>query len=270
MDDQNKRAAPVKLDERPSTADRVKQMQRLMEAASAPATSAKPTAPVARPQTTAPAKVATVFDVGAVRTGGTDITPKVASNPAVYANVQVDPAKLFGGGAQLELTGNPWKVISFQTMLPVVFDNASKPGAQASVPEKAAKTDQGLLFPVKLTTTGEKPVTRAVLTNAEGQLTGAECRTSGDVGKLLKGQNSIVDQLFNFAFGADKVLPGKAKIVDVAPSKSGGFADVTVSRNGETKTVSVNNFGKPIPEGVDPRSANVIVAKYFSDSFDAA
>src|SRR4051812_36809601 len=104
MDDQNKRAAPVKLDERPSTADRVKiaqQMQRMMEQPPAAKTSAP--AQVARPQTTT--KVAAVFDVGAIRNGGTEIAPQIASNPAVYAKAQVDPSKLFGGGDTHELVG---------------------------------------------------------------------------------------------------------------------------------------------------------------------
>lgn len=271
MDDQNKRAAPVKLDERPSTADRVKQaqqMQRMMEQNAQPA--AKTTAPatVARPQPTT--RAATVFDVGSVRTGGTDIKPQVNANPAIYAKAQVDPSKLFGGDKLPELVGNPWKVISFETMLPAVFDNASKPGAQAFVPEKAAKTEQGLLFPVKLETKGEPSVSRAVLTNEQGQLTGAECKNQSDLGKLLNGQNGIVDQLFAFAFGPEKSGSGKAKILDVGPSKTGAFAEVKLFRNGETKTVAVNNFAKPIPEGAEPRSANLIVANYFKDSFAAS
>lgn len=271
MDDQNKRVAPVKMDDRPSTVDRVKQAQDMMRRMEQqPAAKPTATAQVSRAQVATTARVAAVFDVGQVRSGGADIKAQPKSDPSVYAKAQVAPAKLFGGGADVELVGNPWKVISFETMLPVVFDSASKPGAQASVPDNAAKMDQGLLFPVKLESKGEQPVSRAVLTNEQGQLTGAECKNKGDLGKLLRGSNSIVDQLFSFAFGPEKAAGGKSKILDVAPSKSGAFADVTLSRNGETKTVSVNNFAKPIPEGMEPSRANIFVAQYFKDRFDAA
>ena len=270
MDDQNKRAAPVKLDERPSTSDRVKQaqeIQRRMEAADVrPA--AKTAAP-ARTQTAAP--VPTVFDVGAIR-GGADIKAAPKTDPAIYARAQVDPSKLFGGGAQIELTGTPWKVISFETMLPVLFDKTAKPLAsyQAKVPEQAAKTDQGVLFPVTLTADGEAPVTRAVLTSEDGKLTGAECRDEGDVNKLLSGSKGLLQQLFDSAFGPENMLGrNTAKLVNVAQSKHGAFADVTLSRGGETKTVSVNNFARPIPAGVDPSRANLVVTHYFSDRFDA-
>ncbi|MFL5320575.1 MAG: hypothetical protein ACJ790_13020, partial [Myxococcaceae bacterium] len=64
------------------------------------------------------------------------------------------------------------------------------------------------------------------------------------------------------AFGESK----GAKLSSVSSGKQAAF-DVTVSKGDEVKTVQVNNFGRPIPAGVDPREANVFVANYFLDSF---
>lgn len=268
-DDQSKRAQQVTLNERPSTTDRVKQVQQLQRAMETQ--QARPAEKTVRTTAAnAPRQAVKVFDVADVRRAGGEKLGlnKVTTDPTVYARAQVDPAKLFGGEQLPELVGNPWKVISFETMLPVVFDTP-KPIEQysAKLPDQAAKTDQGLLFNVTLEpkAKGDKTIQRAVLTNDKGDLKGAECRNAGELNKLLTRSSSILDQLFASAFGDGS----GAKLVNVQSSRKSAF-EVTVQRNDEVKTVPVNNFGLPIPAGMDPQDANILVANYFRDSFQGA
>lgn len=267
-DQDQKRAQQVTLNDRPSAADRVKQVQQLQQTmeTQAPRSANKTQA------TTAPKATVAVFDVGDVRrAGGEKLGVKpVTTDPAIYAKAQVDTSRLFGGGdAVPELVGNPWKVISFATMLPVVFD-APKPLEQytAKLPEKAVKTEQGLLFNVALEpkNKGEKTIQRAVVTNDKGDLRGAECRNANEVHRLLTKSGGLMEQLFASAFG-DSASGAGARITNIASGRKAAF-EVTLAKDNDIRTVPLNNFGMPIPKGMEPQDANIFVANYLSDRFD--
>lgn len=277
-DQQQKRAQPITLNDRPSTADRVRQIQEMqsrMEVQSAP-----PAKPAAAPETArkpaapSPAQVTTAFDVGAVRAVGNDLRGEhvQSKDPSIYAKAQVDAAKLFGPGNGVELTGNPWKVIDFSPHLPALFE-PPKPLAEyeARVPDEAAQTDQGLLFQVSLQPKDAKePVlTRAVLTSGNGQLAGAECKNSGELSGLLSRAPALAQQIFMSAFGGVPPQGSSPKILNVAPGRRAAF-DVTVGQGSDVRTVPVNNFGRPVPPGVDGARANLIVANYLVDRFEPA
>jgi len=273
---QQQRTQAVGLDDRPSTADRVRQIQEMqMQAAMEEVHSAPTQAPAAPPPTSTPATVkhaATAFDVAPVQTVSTDIHGERVrgSDQATYAKAQVDPAKLFGGGDKIELTGTPWKVIDFTPFLPALFKPA-KPMEQyeARVPDQAAKTDQGVLFNVELhPKEGQEPVQqRAVLTTASGQLAGAECRNPGELSQLLSHAPALASQIMASAFG-DAQPGAQPQIVNLTRGRRSAF-EAVVARGGETRSVQVNNFGRPVPPGVDGMRANLIVANYLNDRFEA-
>ncbi|MHB8879556.1 MAG: hypothetical protein ACYC8T_38165 [Myxococcaceae bacterium] len=270
-EDQNKRPAPVSVTERASPMDRVKQIQDLQRAAEAkPSLPARPAAAASGPE--APRAPMAAFEAQAVRRATADVPRPTGAEQAIYGRAQVDPAKLFGG-EKIEVTGNPWKVISFATMLPVVFD-PQKPLANydAKVPPNAVKADEGLLFQVSLTPKDGKtpPLKRTVLTGPGGELRGVESRNAGELKSLLGRAAGLAGAVFKAAFGgAERPAAAPARVADVKAGKSGGY-DVTVSSGEESRSVAVNNFGLPLTGGIMPSRAHIDVASYMLDRFEAA
>ena len=263
-DDQSNRISPLARPESASPADRVKQIQDLQRSSEA--------LPAGGPRATeagAADPTGTGFQAASVQRLGTELGAgrPTGKEQAVYARAQVDPAQLFGGGNQPEVMGNPWKVIDFGPMLPAVF-SVPLEEYEAKVPEKAVKTPHGLLFKVALQPRNHKlPVLRrAVLTRTDGELRGAECLDPAELEALLVKAPSLGQAVFTRAFGAADQHP---RVEGVGSAPDGGF-DVSVSRNGETRSVPVNNFGQALQKGVTPDRAHVDVASYWLDRFEAA
>jgi len=271
------RAQALSLDDRPSPADRVKliqEMQQQQEMAGLQEALPPEVAPLpAAPEAAAVKHLSTAFDVAPVRQVSTDIhgAHVRGNDPTLYAKAQVDHSQLFGQD-KIELKGNPWKVIDFTPFLPAVF-KPQKPMEhyEARVPEQAAKTDQGLLFHVELAPKEgqEPPLRRAVLTNGGGQLAGAECQNPSELTHLLSHAPALAMQIMSSAFGDAKPGAAPAQITNVTRGRRSAF-EAVVSRGGESRAVQINNFGRPVPPGVDGLRANLIVSHYLSDRFEAA
>lgn len=260
---QNRKAAPIGGAEPKSTADRVRQIQEMQRAAEA--------LPIAKPQTPVVAKPAATLPSAAVNDlWNVKATQAVAQNPlatkttakeaVAFAKAQVEPSALFGAkGSDIEIVGNPWKIISFNESLPVVFEPPrGLENYEAKVPEKAAKTEHGLLFTATLASKdgAEEPRTRSVLVSPQGALVGAECESAFILDRLIKRLPSLP---LAKAIGQEKF-----KVTDGKDSRF----EITLAKSG--KTFRASNFGLLIPEGQPASRFELVVAQYHLDGFDAA
>lgn len=288
-DDRARASSPVERRD-PSPADRVKQIEAMMRAqaaAAAPPPAAggvvppDPAALQVGPGTPAAARAAGFKLADAFKIAEAALPLPPISAPAAfradqhgYASRQVSARELFGGSnPELLLVGNPWKIINFgdPNAAAALFDLDGPPtDHQLVVPESAVSTPLGLLFEVGVAPRGLAPAAaaealtqkRAVLLDAQGRVTGAECRSARDAERLLAGTR------WN--------LPGAARepeakwSVEVAPGGAAYPYQLTVARPGQAaQRLAVNNLGQL----VDPargRPALVDLTGYWRDGFEAA
>jgi hypothetical protein len=261
--------APIGQETPKSPADRVRLIQEMQRAAEAQ--QARPSAPQAAATQQAQAapqaqgaRVADHFNVKQVNAVQQALQAKpTTTEVSAYAKAQASTQALFGG-PDIEVTGNPWKVIPFGDVLPGLFDT-EQPLAnyEPVVPEQAVKTEQGLLFELGLKDkSGEGPVQkRAVLVDAQGRLAGAECRTPQQVQKLLTAAPWLLP---SSAAGKDaswRVAQGQGSAFTLQVDRSSG-------RGRTTEALPLNNFAR----AADARgkSVDLLVAQYFLDRFDAS
>ena len=256
-DNSNRKTAPIGGGaEIKSPADRVRQiqeLQRAMEAApvaqAAPAAPAAPAVPVG-----STSQVNDAFAVARALAVNEALKPDPKAH-ATFGKLQKDVGSLFGGGkTDLELKGEPWKIISFLDAAPALFE-PKKPLAQYEplVAKKGIVTKEGLLFEVGLKAKdGSEPVQkRQVLVGQDGKLRGAECKTPRDLERL---------------FALPGFLPGgSAKAAKARESTQARF-EVEVAKG---ETVFFNNFGLKVPPSSN-RTLHDFTASYHLDEFQAA
>jgi hypothetical protein len=262
--------APIGQETPKSPADRVRLIQEMQRAAEAQ--QARPSAPQAAATQQAQAapqaqgaRVADNFNVKQVNAVQQALQAKPTSTEVTaYAKVQASAQALFGKSTDIEVTGNPWKVIPFGDALPGLFD-LDQPLAhyEPVLPENAVKTEQGLLFEVGLKDkSGEGAVQkRAVLVDAQGRLAGAECRTPQQVQQLFTAAPWLLPAS---AAGKDvswRVAQGQGSAFSLQVDRSSG-------RGRTTEAMPLNNFARAAD--VRGKSVDLLVAQYFLDRFDAA
>ncbi|GMU59177.1 MAG: hypothetical protein AMXMBFR34_09400 [Myxococcaceae bacterium] len=269
---QNERKSPTPIgQEAPkSPADRVRLIQELQRAAeaqaarpSAPQAPAQPAQAQASQQAQGP-RVADGFKVAQVNQVQQALQAKPTSTEVnAYAKVQASAQALFGGSTDIEVTGNPWKVIPFGDVLPGLFDT-DKPLAQYEpvVPEKAVKTGQGLLFELGLKEKGGDGAVqkRAVLVDAQGKLAGAECRTPQQAQKLLTAAPWLLPASVGGKDTSWRVTAGQDSAFTLQVDRSNG-------RGRTAEALPLNNFARPAD--ARGKSVDLLVAQYFLDRFDA-
>ena len=248
MNDDNQKTAPIGGAEPRTPADRVRQiqeMQRAMDAA--------PAAPVAAPA--APVgSTSQINDAFAVaRALAVNESLKVDPKQQVeYGKLQKDVGALFGGGkTDLELKGEPWKIISFLDAVPALFEpKKSLADYEPLVANKGIVTKEGLLFEVGLKSKdGSEPLQKKqVLVGADGKLKGAECKTPRDLERLLA---------FIPSAGATKGLK--------AQESTQARFEIPVSKS---ESLFFNNFGLQVPASAN-RTLHDIKASYHLDEFQA-
>lgn len=171
-----------------------------------------------------------------------------------FGKLQKDVGALFGGGkTDLELKGEPWKIISFLDAAPALFE-PKQPMAnyEPMVAKNGVVTKEGLLFEVGLKSKdGSEPLQKKqVLVGSDGKLRGAECKTPRDLERLLT--------LPGF-------LPLAAQGARAKESLQARF-EVAVSKS---ETLYFNNFGLKVPPSAN-RSLHDFTASYHLDEFQAA
>jgi hypothetical protein len=261
----NRKTAPIGQDVPKSPADRVRliqEMQRMQEAAplqhDAPIqhqAPVQPAAPLAQPG------VSDAFAVKQVNAIAQALAAKTTPTEATaYAKLQRSTQALFGGSTDIEVLGNPWKVIPFGDSLPALFDDVKD--ATPNVPEKAVQTEHGALFELGLTPKGSPAPTqkRAVLLNAQGALAGAECRTPQDVARLFTGAKWLLPEGATKKDTTWRVTAGTDSAFTLELERGAGKVK-------STERVGLNNFGQLATNG---KKSDIIVANYFLDRFDAA
>jgi hypothetical protein len=259
---ERKPTAPIGQEAPKSPADRVRLIQEMQRAAEA--SPLHQPQPVRQSQTAAaemfqqPARVPDAFAVKQVNAvqQALQATP-TSTEAAAIARAQASTQALFGGSTDIEVTGNPWKVIPFGDTLPALFDDPA--GATPKLPEKAVQLPEGSLFQLGLAK-GSETQKRAVLVGQDGKLAGAECKTPQDAQRLLSG--------------AAWLLPPSAKQKDTTWKVSAGtdsaFTLELTRGAGKAKAserLSLDNFGRVTTQG---RKSDIVVANYYLDRFDAA
>lgn len=252
-DNSNRKTAPIGGgSEIKSPADRIRQIQEMQRAAeAAPVAQAAPAAPAAQVGSTSQ-----LNDAFAVQRA-LAVNEALKANPKAHVEIsrlQKDVGALFGGGkTDIELKGEPWKIISFLGAAPALFE-PKKPMAEYEplVAPKGVVTKEGLLFEVGLKAKdGSEPVQKKqVLVGQDGQLRGAECKTPRDLDRLLS--------LPGF-------LPKGATAAKAKESLQARF-EVEVAKG---ETIFFNNFGLKVPPSKN-RSAHDFAASYHLDEFQAA
>jgi hypothetical protein len=262
---QNERKPPPIGQDTPKTpAERVRmiqELQRAQEAAPLHEAHATPQATPAAPTTAAAPShgVPDAFAVKTVNAVAQALAPKTSADEAsAYGKLQRSAQALFGSSTELEVLGNPWKVIPFGDTLGALFDDVGE--AKPHVPEKAVQTSEGALFELGLTPKGAAAPTqkRAVLVNAEGRLAGAECHTPQDVTRLLTGAKWLLP------------VPARAEGTKWAVSAGTDSAfTLRLEQAGKARPteLALDNFGRLTTTG---RKSDLVVASYFLDRFDAA
>lgn len=223
-----------------------------MEAA--PATQAAPAAPVA--PAAPPPSVSQVNDLYAVQKA-LAVNEALKADPkqqVTYGKLQKDVGALFGGGkTDLELKGEPWKIISFLDAAPALF-SPKKPLTEyePQVAKKGIVLKEGVLFEVGLKSKdGSEPLQKkAVLVGQDGQLKGTRLETAADLNKLLA--------LPNFVPGLPKDAKAKESLL--------ARWEVAISK---TETVYFNNWGLKVPPSSN-RTLHDFTSGYHLDQFDAA
>ncbi len=267
MPQPDQKPAAIGLDAPKTPADRVRQIQELQRAAEAAQAqplqgqalqAQSPAVPVAAPLA---ARVGDAFAVQALNPVREALAAKTSPSEAnAYAKAQKSAHALFGSPSDLEVIGNPWKVIPFGDSLPALFD-VSKDAAPL-VPEKAVQTEHGALFEVGLASPQRQSAAvqkRAVLVGADGKLAGAECRTPADVSRLFSNAGWLLP----------KQATGQDTRWQVSAGNDATFALTIERASGKgrtTETLPIDNFGRVATQG---KRSDVVVADYFLDRFDA-
>lgn len=285
QDQNQKPAAPIGRAEPKTPLERARQyqeMQRAMEQqAPAQTTQAQATQQAEAPQTAE--RVQQTHEVFEAKPA-TPADQAAKAQPAeiqAYAKAQAPVQALFDPKGQVEITGNPWKIIPFGDVLPGIVDT-KKPLSDfnVKVPDQAFKIPQGRLFQITLTpknqAKGEEPIKRPVLTDENGKFKGAEFKTGGQVQKALTAIPSFASALFEAVFGegALKEEPKNLKLGEVKTSGKSAFEVVVERRNDMTgkwrsELVHLNNFGMKVKPSNDPKRFDIVVANYFKDGFTA-
>lgn len=272
QDQQRKPMTAIGQDAPKSPADRVRMIQEMQRAAEAqqvhaPIAQAPQTTQAQASQQTAQAqRTPDAFGVTHVNAVQQALQAKPSTNEVnAYARVQASAQALFGGSTDIEVTGNPWKIIPFGDVLPGLFET-EKPLSEYTpvVPEKAVKTDQGLLFEIGLkdAKAEDAPVQkRAVLVGADGKLAGAECRTPQQAQKLLTAAPWLLPAGASGKDSSWRVTQGQGSAFTLQVDRSSG-------RGRTTEALPLNNFARPAD--ARGKSVDLLVAQYFLDRFDAA
>ncbi len=250
-DNSNRKTAPIGGSDLKTPSDRVRQIQQMQRAMEA--------APVAQA-----APVAAAVPVGATSqiNDAFAVARALAVNEALkpdpkaqieFGKLQKDVGALFGGGkTDIELKGEPWKIISFRDAAPALFEpKKALADYEPLVAPKGIVTKEGLLFEVGLKSKdGSEPLQkRQVLVGPDGNLRGAECKTPRDLERL---------------FSLPGFLPTAAKGAKAKESAQARF-EVAVSKG---ETVYFNNFGLKVPPSSN-RSLHDFTASYHLDEFQA-
>lgn len=216
---------------------------------------------VAQTQTARPSGVPDAFAVKGANPIQQALAPKTTATEATtYAKMQRSAQALFGGSTDLEVKGNPWKVIPFGDVLPALFDDVN--GAKPALPEKAVQTEHGQLFEVGLKKSDAEPVVqkRAVLVNPQGQLVGAQCHSPADATRLLSKAPWLLPEAARGKDASWSVSPGRDSAFTLELSRGAGKAR-------STERLSLDNFGRLTTQG---RRGDLDLANYFLDRFEAA
>ncbi|MER2564239.1 MAG: hypothetical protein ABTQ32_26145 [Myxococcaceae bacterium] len=266
MNQNERKPTPIGQEVPKTPADRVRLIQEMQRAAEAAPMQQQ--APVQHTQAAAqaqqvaqPATLGDGFAVKQVNAIAQALAAKTTPTEATtYAKLQKSTQALFGGSTDIEVLGNPWKVIPFGDSLPALFDDV-KDGT-VNVPEKAVQTEFGALFELGLTPKGaEKPTQkRAVLVNAQGTLAGAECKTPQDATRLLSTAKWLLPESATKKDTSWKVTAGIDSAFTLELERG-------VGKTRSTERLGLDNFGRVTTQG---RKADITVANYFLDRFDAA
>ncbi len=265
-------------------ADRARQIQQMQEAqrmAELAPVQIQPTEALSAPATTASAaQHLAMFDVNPV--AQVNVLQTASADPAsqiAYGKNQAEPAAVWGTkGADIEVTGVPWKIIPFG---PSSIMDLKKPESEYhfTLPPQAIVTKKGLLLELTATpkTPGtEQPQKRAVLVSntKEATLKGADW---GSAAALKKGIESIPDFAVSFfsSLFKDPVKPGELKdrvrLISVEKGTKSAYV-VKAERKSEVDgrwrgaTDLFNNFGLKVPASNDS-SNHDIKLEYYRDHF---
>jgi hypothetical protein len=274
-------------------AQQIQEMQRQMDAQPTTTQAPQTQTPAAQVNQASPAKEVAVqkavetFEVKAPEPVAVITGPQTqGADQLGYGATQVDEAALFGlgGGNQLEVTGNPWKIIPFgdppERQLAPILDLKKPVGEHMfDVPMKSIKLKQGHLFEIGVKPKDSKePLKRqAVIVDSKGVLKGAEFKNAKSLEQGLAGLPGFALSLFQQVFGEGlgKDDPERMKVKSVAVGKKSSYEAVLTYRNpldGKTteKKVALNNFGMRVAESSDPKRFDIITRMYRLDSFEAA
>lgn len=209
----------------------------------------------------------------------------VSADAQLYGAKQVDESSLFGvtnKGSDIDIKGNPWKVIPFGPPQVAALIDVKKPIEQydVQVPQNAVRHKEGALFQLtaKPKTGNEAPIKKAVLVDDKGGVKGAEFKSKIHLERALTEIPSFAMNLFQSVFG-DGVQKDMTKthhrVASVEVGKRSAY-EVKIERKNEidgkwrSETVTLNNFGLKVPPANDPRRHDINVAMYYLDRFSAA
>lgn len=255
-----RKPVPVGQEIAKTPADRVRLIQEMQRAAEATPVQQAPAA-VPLTQTAKPAVASDAFAVKGANPIQQALAAKTSpTEVATYAKLQKSAASLFGNSTDLEVKGNPWKVIPFGDVLPGLFDDVND--AKPVVPEKAVQTPHGQLFELGLAPKGSDAPTqkRAVLVNDQGQLAGALCRSPQDATRLLTAAKWLLPAAALGQGASWKVTDGTDSAFALELTRGAGKAK-------STERLALDNFGRLTTVG---RKSDLDVASYFLDRFEAS
>ena len=101
---------------------------------------------------------------------------------------------------------------------------------------------------------------RAVLVNGQGRLAGAECKTPQDATRLLSTAKWLLPESATKKDTSWKVTAGVDSAFTLELERG-------VGKTRSTERLGLDNFGRVTTQG---RKADITVANYFLDRFDAA
>lgn len=292
QDQKNNRVGALTGAEAKTPLDRAKQIQEMqaqMDSMSiAPAPVKTPVAPEATQAAVATnlQKLVETFDakpveaVNLIKNEG-----NVSADAQLYGAKQVDEGSLFGvtsKGTDIDIKGNPWKVIPFGPPQVAALIDVKKPIEQydVQVPQNAVRLKEGALFQLtaKPKTGNEAPIKKAVLVDDKGGVKGADFKSKGQLERALNEIPSFAMNLFQSVFGdgVQKDMPKTHhRVVSIEQGKRSAY-EVKIERKNEidgkwrSETVTLNNFGLKVPPSNDPRRHDINVAMYYLDRFSAA
>jgi hypothetical protein len=252
MSSKDPRTAPIGTEAPTSPADRVRQIQ-MMQASMAPVVSPSASNPVAPPSP----GISDKFAIGHIDALRHTATKAAATDTIGYSKAQQTTQALFGGSDDIEVLGNPWKVIPFGEAMAGLFESGVEMGAPV-VPNKAVKTEWGSLFEIGMSgpTAGSPMQKRAVLVDGQGKLSGAECRTPQELTRLFSHASWLLPAAASTKGTSWKVSVGANSAFTLEFERKVGTSK-------SVERVPLNNFG------LAARS-DVVVANYYLDRFDAA